>query len=153
MYLSRQSTKTPKEFKGSISLLNPQGWGGEIVKGQNSRWMFPKIGLGTQKIPKMDGLYWKTIFEMDDLGVALFLETPTCKSKKSTPSFMERQTSSRKTCFGKHQQFCKGMHTNIFQAGSFVWLNTHEQSTCKFDAQHQVLDVRLEFLLVYLCFA
>ena len=36
-------------------------------------WVFPKIG-----VPKMDGLFHgKPYFSMDDLGVPLFLETPT----------------------------------------------------------------------------
>ena len=36
-------------------------------------WVFPKIG-----VPKMDGLFHgKPYFLMDDLGVPLFLETPT----------------------------------------------------------------------------
>ena len=35
--------------------------------------MFPKIGVPQR--PKMDGLYWKTLFKMDVLGVPLFSET------------------------------------------------------------------------------
>ena len=37
-------------------------------------WVFPKIG-----VPKMDGLYMETPIKVDDLGVPLFLETPTWK--------------------------------------------------------------------------
>ena len=33
-------------------------------------WVFPKTG-----VPQMDGLQWKTLLKMDDLGVPLFSET------------------------------------------------------------------------------
>ena len=33
----------------------------------------------------MDGLYWKTLILMDDLGVPLFLETPLWEKKHGDP--------------------------------------------------------------------
>ena len=31
-------------------------------------WVFPKIGVPQVGTPKMDGLEWKTLLKMDDLG-------------------------------------------------------------------------------------
>ena len=42
------------------------------------------MGMGVSKnrgYPKMDGLWWKTLIKMDDLGVPLFLETPIYVNK------------------------------------------------------------------------
>ena len=59
-------------------LKNPTGWAllglGSGSKG--TKWVFPKIGVS------QNGWFisWKTYEQMDDLGVPLFLETPTCST-------------------------------------------------------------------------